>query len=982
MPQIINTNIASINAQRNLDVSQKDNQTALQRLSSGLRINSARDDAAGMAISTRFTTQVEGLKVGIRNAGDGVSLAQTAEGALGAMTSALQRMRELALQSANATNSDIDRVALNAEVAQLKSEIDRIAEKTNFNGTKLLDGSFTDVTFQVGANEGESLSFSVAEVSGSTLGIGEDAGVSSFSTSDALSKGDLIVNGISIDSSRAADDTASVDNAAGSAIAKAAAINKKTEETGVVATVNTNTAAGSDMAGSPSTSGQISLNNIVIDVNTGGLDYASDRASVVAAINAKSEQTGVMAIDSGDDATGVILEAEDGRNIVMNSEAYPPLSGNLATPFTAGGAGVDFSGGGASLDYELDLTFTDGTTVTIDPAANTTNFNTANTVEGMIAALQIELDTALAAATPAQTAGDVKIAMDSNGNITFNSTTGQIASILIDVQGDTGATTGLGFTDDQVTTFTSVGLPTGGTSSLGLANDGTYEGTFTLNSVNGEDIEIAQGSGDVQKSGFIAGTYAARTSIMNSNIQEAGSTFEWNGTQVDFSGAGNATSFNLSFNGVNEDIDLTTNLVSFTGIIANINTQINATGSDLSGQIEAYAVEGKTNVFAFRSLSNEPDANITVTGVLNATGGTNADNAGNFLGMPRDTQSTVANAAKPPLSAGDLVINGVQVPAAKASDDTASDDTYNSSNKAASGIAMAAAINKSTDETGVSASINATTVFGSQGAAGTTGQAGQLYINGVDIGTFTASDNQELDKSSAISQINLFTGQTGVAAEDNGGGITLTAADGRNISMAWNTDADNDASGAGTTLAASHFGISGAGEFDFDTGDDAGTTTPDYTAAMVAKTTYSTIQLHAAGPIEISTGSNGTQALYNLGFDSGTFGGSEGGQLIKDIDVSTVEGALEALDGIDNALDQINLERAQLGAVQNRFESTISNQAITAENFEAANSRIRDADFAAETAELSRTQVLQSAGLSILAQANGQPQQVLQLLQG
>jgi len=139
MPQVINTNIASLNAQRNLNKSQSANQTALQRLSSGLRINSAKDDAAGLAISTRFNSQIRGLNVAVRNAGDGISLAQTAEGALGSMSDNLQRVRELAVQSANATNSDVDREALQAEVSQLLSEVSRTAEETDFNGRKLLD---------------------------------------------------------------------------------------------------------------------------------------------------------------------------------------------------------------------------------------------------------------------------------------------------------------------------------------------------------------------------------------------------------------------------------------------------------------------------------------------------------------------------------------------------------------------------------------------------------------------------------------------------------------------------------------------------------------------------------------------------------------------------------------------------------------------------------------------------------------------------
>ena len=141
--QVINTNVMSLNAQRNLTTSQSSLATSLQRLSSGLRINSAKDDAAGLAISERFSSQIRGLDQAQRNANDGISLAQTAEGALAQVTNNLQRIRELAVQSANATNSSTDRTALQAEVDQLLSEIDRVANQTEFNGVKLLDGSFT-----------------------------------------------------------------------------------------------------------------------------------------------------------------------------------------------------------------------------------------------------------------------------------------------------------------------------------------------------------------------------------------------------------------------------------------------------------------------------------------------------------------------------------------------------------------------------------------------------------------------------------------------------------------------------------------------------------------------------------------------------------------------------------------------------------------------------------------------------------------------
>lgn len=153
----INTNVASLNAQNQLGKSQNLSDQALQRLSSGLRINSAKDDAAGLAISTRFSAQVSGLNVATRNANDGISLAQTAEGALDEITNNLQRIRELSVQAANATNSDSDRDALNDEVEQRINEIDRISSQTAFNGLKLLDGSFGKENFQVGANAGETI---------------------------------------------------------------------------------------------------------------------------------------------------------------------------------------------------------------------------------------------------------------------------------------------------------------------------------------------------------------------------------------------------------------------------------------------------------------------------------------------------------------------------------------------------------------------------------------------------------------------------------------------------------------------------------------------------------------------------------------------------------------------------------------------------------------------------------------------------------
>lgn len=238
MASVINTNVASLNAQRNLSSSQNDLNTSLQRLSSGLRINSAKDDAAGLAIATRFTSQIRGLDVAARNANDGISLAQTAEGALTEVTNNLQRIRELAVQSRNATNSATDRAALDTEAQQLKSEIDRVASSTAFNGVKLLDGSFTNQAFQVGANAGETISVAaIVDASSASLGTYTSAQVTGVAATafTAVTAGDLTINGTSVGGIGV--DTSATERAA----SVRTAINSVSDTTGVYAVNDTAT---------------------------------------------------------------------------------------------------------------------------------------------------------------------------------------------------------------------------------------------------------------------------------------------------------------------------------------------------------------------------------------------------------------------------------------------------------------------------------------------------------------------------------------------------------------------------------------------------------------------------------------------------------------------------------------------------------------------------------------------------------------------
>ena len=233
MASVVNTNVMSINAQRQLGKSQATQNEAMERLSSGLRINSAKDDAAGLAISTGFQSQITGINQAVRNANDGVSMTQTAEGSMDEMTNILQRMRELSVQSANDTNSSSNRAAIQEEVDQLHSELDRIAETTEYNGTKLLDGSAGETTLQIGANSGQTLSFSIESVTTNDLGLNgnlnkEDVNGGRVSSGD-VGASSIDINGVSIGAVETSKDF-------GNAAANMAnVINEKTAETGVTA---------------------------------------------------------------------------------------------------------------------------------------------------------------------------------------------------------------------------------------------------------------------------------------------------------------------------------------------------------------------------------------------------------------------------------------------------------------------------------------------------------------------------------------------------------------------------------------------------------------------------------------------------------------------------------------------------------------------------------------------------------------------------
>lgn len=410
MPAVINTNIASLNAQRNLNSSQSALNTSLQRLSSGLRINSAKDDAAGLAISERFTSQIRGMNQAVRNANDGISLAQTAEGALGEVGNILQRVRELAVQSSNATNSGTDRAALQQEVSQLTAELDRIATTTEFNGTKLLDGNFSAQQFQVGANANQTIAVTVGGSRANQIGsVVNVAGTMSqtvtpsqtlVNATDALTRtsfdgvdntaitvGELYINGTEIKASSAYA-TTKPGQTAESAYAKAAAVNAS-NVSGVTAIAD-NTQTWTAVAGSTAgvndgidfTAGDTDTVAYKLEINgTTVLDESavSDTSidSLVTSINAFKDTTGVTASKTN---TGALqLQAADGRDIkVKESFTLADSAGtaltNVKTAFSSYAEVADGASSAVSEEvYRGKVTLQSSSNITFNSSAASQN---------------------------------------------------------------------------------------------------------------------------------------------------------------------------------------------------------------------------------------------------------------------------------------------------------------------------------------------------------------------------------------------------------------------------------------------------------------------------------------------------------------------------------------------------------------------------------------------------------------------------------
>jgi flagellin len=514
MGQVINSNISSLNAQRNLNSSQASLATSLQRLSSGLRINSAKDDAAGLAISERFTTQIRGNEQAQRNANDGISLAQTAEGDLNTISNNLQRMRELAVQAANATNSDSDRKAIDGEVQALSAEIDRVAQNSSFNGTKLLDGSFTAKNFQIGANNTSSDVIQISSIaSARTSDLGSAGSTYAASntgtaTTAALAAGDLTLNGQQVGASKIG---ALPGQSAASAFSIAEAINAVSGQSGVTATANPNTVSGSASTDFTAIAADtFSINGINIGAVAAGGTAAGQGANVAAAINLVSAQTGVTA--SAHATSGALtLTAADGRDINIG------LNGTAVNAATAGTDKTTFlnqtglATGNVGTKANMTETVASGAFTAADASAagetftmtiDGTTLYTETSTAGTDTVTAAELDTALTSFLSANT-GYSKVGTFAGGDLQLRKADGTDVTV--------------GLTSTFVTAAGSfagaiVGTATNGTAAANAAN----HGTISLSSTSADGIVL--GGGGASKAGFTTGTTAATTTSSVNSI--------------------------------------------------------------------------------------------------------------------------------------------------------------------------------------------------------------------------------------------------------------------------------------------------------------------------------------------------------------------------------------------------------------------------------------------------------------------------------
>ncbi len=920
----INTNVMSLNAQRNLGQSQSALSKSMQRLSSGLRINSAKDDAAGLAISDRMTSQIRGLNQAARNSNDGISLAQTAEGALQETTNLLQRMRELAVQSANDTNSSSDRSSLQAEVNQLKQEMTRIADTTSFNGKNLLDGSMTNAQFQVGANANQTISFGIQSAQAEKLGNNaldstntthgiEVATYANRAGAAGTEMGDVVANAAAATTGAVTFQSDATDNNV------AAGTFTVTDVKGESQTYD----AGADEEAFTTAAGLNALHGVSATASN-TVDVITTAASTIDTLTIRGNNADNIVVDM----TGVGIGAAGAQDML---DAITSATGYADAGFTAAlnvaGTGVTLSN---TTGYDFNVTTGGVDTLAITLGGNAVGVGASGTISGTVNATVSD-----GYALTGPDGGENQV-ITQNG---ANGVTGETLTIK-DAAGTANQTYTVDANESAFSTAAGLEALDGVTATASNSIDiiGTTDGTGTL-SINGNAETTI--------------TVAADVDVTDAEALLSAITSDSNYATAGFTAALNSDSSGVTLtNSTGHDFMVSTGAgmsVTVAGLDGEAATTVAANSSvSVSGQVQAtldssYSIESSLDTDTGYFASGEANASIDVvkSGLANTEGGNN---------VKEQTLTIVGPDGSEPVGISD-------------------GDSAN---------AIARLVNAQSGSTGVTAEASTTATISALSEDGTVG----FTLKGTNDDAINISATVTKENLSSLAQaINDQAGNTGITATlaGNNSEITLTQSAGHDIAIG---DFNHSAAGTGGTTATVN--IAGNEGTATQLTDTAGADATAEATANLANSDSTVIggnvSFSSSGSFNISSDVIDTAGSL---FNKTVAGAANTSELssINAVDITTIEGSANAIKAIDGALSQVDTMRGDLGAVQNRFESTISNLSNVSENLSAARSRILDADIAQETSAMTKNNILQQAGVSILAQANQAPQLALSLLQ-
>ena len=857
----------------------------MEQLSSGKRINSAGDDAAGLAIATRMESQIRGLNQAIRNAADGQSMAATSEGAMDEISSMLQRMRELSLQSASDTVSAQDRANLDAEVDQLVLEIDRITSTTTFNGKNLLDGTAGAQTLQIGNMGGETLSFTVGNMSSTALGTTLTAAASNAVTSNTAQgvAATPTIAQLAFNGNDSYGFTLTVgDGASGTdALTIAGATVSAGSASDVATKINTAIAAA-----------------VTAGTMTSGAAVAAANGNVVTITNALGDSIDVSAFTSAANGTASYASVTGAGTSKLLNDAAPVAALN-----NTGGGAATAATGTLTLQTGKDYSFTvNGTNI------NVTNLGTTTTE----AALLAELKTAIGAGSAA------------------SSVTGQAFS-LADSSGK----------EIAITNFQSTSAAAGSAGSMALTvrvddNSNTPSNTFA---VGGSDTTDVDG-----------------TDIVQLSFSEAEADYGFKIDTVAFTVATASASKTLA-----EALAITRDAINADATISAI-----ATARVVDGKLEIENTQAAGTAITIDTFTSTGKAAVVAgTATLGNDNLVTAQQASTNTGTEATVSETTMSFSQD--DEYSFKIGGTLVTASISGSDLG---------------AMVSAVNAQSSTTGVSGSVSngdllltnaaggaiAITEFASAGtgiatAATAAGQGGSATLSDTAAvtGAATAAAGTSTASTMALS----------MDATDN---VTFQLSDGKTNAVVRLTSfsiTDNAA-----MLAEIQSALTNAGS-DITAAVSSGTSPITLTNAAGGKIDLTKFTSDGSGVLTASPGSE--QGVGKILDDTGT---SASQSAVAAIDIKSSAGATTAIATIDRALEQINAQRAELGAISNRLDHTISNLGNVVINTEASQSRIQDADFAKVTGDLTKSQIMSQAATAMLAQANASKQGVLSLLQG